>query len=442
MKLVSLYMLPGLVSLFWAAMHLLMARKSPTYRILQLLILTVTITTLGDLVLAEIAEAKWAALLLMQFMAPALIPLTCLYFSHLWKGYRHRSIQMVWIIFPVMLFTANLILTGALGIKGTEALLGRIITAEKVGMLSLTGMERAYYIWSFIIFRIVMMLEFIFIAGYIVYVGIGIRYKLAHLRDFLVHKRRARLLELQLTLVAVILLGLGTKIFLHPLLLRLPILTNSLIIGVSALEFLFFFLGMFGTREFVSLPDVSTCFRFNYNRDNAAQHAADVIMDMVPMLRGEALTQLLSRLEVQAGAENPGRNIGNKGKGNTLTATIMGNSQASGGEEGDLLARFQRLMLDEQLFLQPSITLTDVAERLHTNKTYISRMVNQNYNLGFPEVLNILRVDYAEQYIRKHPDANQEDIAKACGFLSASSFNSTFKRITGYTPKVWAAHIK
>ena len=70
----------------------------------------------------------------------------------------------------------------------------------------------------------------------------------------------------------------------------------------------------------------------------------------------------------------------------------------------------------------------DVADRLHTN-----------YNLGFPELLNILRVDYAEQYIRAHTDANQEEIAKACGFLSASSFNSTFKRITGYTPKVWAA---
>ena len=164
-------------------------------------------------------------------------------------------------------------------------------------------------------------------------------------------------------------------------------------------------------------------------------------MDMVPMLRGEALTQLISRLEVQAGADNPGRNIGKSTKGRSLSATIMGSASAS-GEESDLLARFQHLMLDEQLFLQPSITLADVAERLHTNKTYISRMVNQNYSLGFPEVLNILRVDYAEQYIRKHPTANQEDIAKACGFLSASSFNSTFKRITGYTPKVWAAHLK
>ena len=69
----------------------------------------------------------------------------------------------------------------------------------------------------------------------------------------------------------------------------------------------------------------------------------------------------------------------------------------------------------------------------------LSKMVNKTYNLGFPEVLNIMRVDYAGEYIRSHPAATQEEIAKACGFVSASSFNSTFKRITGFTPKVWAA---
>ena len=30
-------------------------------------------------------------------------------------------------------------------------------------------------------------------------------------------------------------------------------------------------------------------------------------------------------------------------------------------------------------------------------------------------------------------------IAKASGFLNASAFNTTFKRITSFTPKVWAA---
>lgn len=93
----------------------------------------------------------------------------------------------------------------------------------------------------------------------------------------------------------------------------------------------------------------------------------------------------------------------------------------------------------KRLFLQPGLSLSDVARELDTNKTYVSKMVNKTYNLGFPELLNIMRVDYACEYIRRHPDSSQEEIARSCGFLSASSFNSTFKRITGFTPKVWAA---
>ena len=97
------------------------------------------------------------------------------------------------------------------------------------------------------------------------------------------------------------------------------------------------------------------------------------------------------------------------------------------------------MMVQERPYLKPGFTLVDAAERLHTNKTYVSRMVNQTYKMGFPELLNILRVDHAQRYIRQHPDASQEEIAKASGFLNASAFNTTFKRITSFTPKVWAA---
>ena len=48
-------------------------------------------------------------------------------------------------------------------------------------------------------------------------------------------------------------------------------------------------------------------------------------------------------------------------------------------------------------------------------------------------------MDYAEQYIVAHRDAKQAEIATACGFISASSFNNTFKKVTGMTPKIWLA---
>lgn len=94
-------------------------------------------------------------------------------------------------------------------------------------------------------------------------------------------------------------------------------------------------------------------------------------------------------------------------------------------------------MIEGQLFLQPSLTLEDVAKRMGTNKTYVSKMVNTTYKQSFPDLLNTLRIDYAEQYLLNHRDARQKDIAKACGFLSASAFNSMFKKITGLTPKMW-----
>ena len=103
---------------------------------------------------------------------------------------------------------------------------------------------------------------------------------------------------------------------------------------------------------------------------------------------------------------------------------------------------FQKLMMEEKLFLQPSLTLQEVAERLGTNKTFVSKLVNNAYNVGFPELINTLRVDYAEQYILANRDAKQTEIAEKCGFLSASSFNNIFKKVTGMTPSIWKASIE
>ena len=84
-------------------------------------------------------------------------------------------------------------------------------------------------------------------------------------------------------------------------------------------------------------------------------------------------------------------------------------------------------------------TLDEVADELHSNKTYVSKMVNNTYGVSFPELVNTLRVDYAEQYILSHREAKQSEVALNSGFLSASAFNTVFKKVTGVTPKVWMA---
>ena len=112
---------------------------------------------------------------------------------------------------------------------------------------------------------------------------------------------------------------------------------------------------------------------------------------------------------------------------------------AAGSWDDSLMARFHALMVRDRLFLQPSLSLGDVAARLHTNKTYISKLVNNNYGVSFPDLLNALRVDYAQEYLLSHREARQEEVAKACGFLSASTFNNIFRKVAGVTPKMWLA---
>ena len=70
-----------------------------------------------------------------------------------------------------------------------------------------------------------------------------------------------------------------------------------------------------------------------------------------------------------------------------------------------LLFRFEYLMNEEEVFLQHGITVQDIAGMLNSNKTYISQLVNRHYHTSFPEYINTLRVDYAEQYLLKHRDA-------------------------------------
>jgi len=424
-----LYIIPGLTFLFWAVVHALLCSRTSWFRYLFLTLIAVSLTAAADVIGSAVFGSPTVAHLILQLMAPATIPLTVLYFAHLYRDFKYKPVQILWIIIPVMLFTASFILANINGLDQTDALINRLNSGRTGDDLFFNANEHAFYIWTVVVFRIVMAIETIAMLAYCAYLAKTLHFHPRHLVSFFSNKRwRIRVLEVQVVLATLILLGLCTKIFLHP---PYPGFIFFMVMLMTVLQFFFGFIALFGSKEYVSRSEIDTSFRFNYRIETASAVAEEVIMDMMGQLEGESLSHVLTRLQVHTGAGS------GKGEAASLSTALLGKTR----HDDSLMAQFQKLMMGEQLFLQPGLTLTDVAVRLKTNKTYVSKMVNQTYNLGFPEVLNILRVDYAETYIRKHPDATQEDIAKACGFLSASSFNSTFKRITGYTPKVWAARI-
>ena len=102
-----------------------------------------------------------------------------------------------------------------------------------------------------------------------------------------------------------------------------------------------------------------------------------------------------------------------------------------------LKEKFETEFLDGKLYLISGLTLSDLAGKLGTNKTYLSRLVNAEYGKSFTEILIEKRVEYAKDYLLKNPYASQALSAQICGFPSAQSFNITFKKLTGMTPKAW-----
>ncbi len=434
MSLTPYFVICGLVCAFWMLVHSFLASRLDAYKLFMALMCSVFFAAGGDVLMASITQSETLGHLVVLSCAPSIIPFTWLYFVKLERPFKPGPIDFIWLVFPIALATAGITLVSLNGLSATDMLLERIHSRIMLFPdASYVGSEKTFYIWTVVVFRAVLVFESIVLVLYCLNLIRKKHFKFSDWIGFLFKGHKIRVLEIQMTLSLLVLLGFFVKVFLHVPFYRIhPVATVLLVFVMSAILFFFGLFALFGSKESISMDDVRSALRFNYSRESQSRVSEEVVMDMVENLQGQSLTHVISHMVMQnEGEEKPAAGSP------SLTSALFGNNQS--WDEGTLVYRFQHLMQDELLFLRQGLTLQDVAERLDSNKTYISKMVNQTYGIGFPEVLNIMRVDYAQQYMNTHAEAAQEDIAKASGFQSASSFNSTFKRITGYTPKVWAS---
>lgn len=94
-----------------------------------------------------------------------------------------------------------------------------------------------------------------------------------------------------------------------------------------------------------------------------------------------------------------------------------------------------------QAYLKPDITITDIAEELNIHHRYISQAINENLNQGFPFFINSYRIEEVKRRL-KDPEFKKYTlvaIAESCGIKSKSTFNRSFKKVTGKTPSEYLA---
>lgn len=96
--------------------------------------------------------------------------------------------------------------------------------------------------------------------------------------------------------------------------------------------------------------------------------------------------------------------------------------------------QFFSIIRDERLYLQPNLKISDLADRLETNRTYLQHILKKETGCTFTEFINRQRIDYACELMARQPERSVADIGMESGFTSPSSFYRNFRHYRHCSP--------
>ena len=435
--------LPLAACLFWMLLHAVLAYRTNTFLHSMALMGMCILYLFSDCCYYD-PSASYALLTtasnLSQFSAPCVIPLVMLYIHSLRTGKKDRTIQLTWVFVPVILLTVAELTTTLAGRDNMEVFIEALYTGRMGSISNWSSFPiRMYYYFAVIVFRVVLVVEVLaMLLTFLRHWRID-GYAWKHVKDFFFHKGRINVVELQYFNLIPAFVLVSAKLFLfRDFLVAHLWVTSILSILMTLFISPFCFATLFGAKKTITFREMWYGFIYNYRPENKSQVIEEIVAGVAEDSNSQTLMHIQDivglDLEREAAATTPVAFMTD----HALVREIF-SAVPKTPEEESLMARFEKLMTVERVFLQPGLTLIDVADRLETNKSYVSKLVNNTYKLAFPDMINTLRIDYAEEYIVSHRDATQAEIAVACGFPSASSLNSAFKKVTGMTPRIWLA---
>lgn len=95
--------------------------------------------------------------------------------------------------------------------------------------------------------------------------------------------------------------------------------------------------------------------------------------------------------------------------------------------------RFEQLFREQEIYLDPDLTILDLAAALGTNRTYVSNYINQKLHTTYYQYVNHWRLRRAARLLAT-TTLSLDDIALRSGFNSRSSFRRNFLQEYHCTP--------
>ncbi len=101
------------------------------------------------------------------------------------------------------------------------------------------------------------------------------------------------------------------------------------------------------------------------------------------------------------------------------------------------IKKYLQNWINKKEFLKPDVSIDNVAKATYSNRTYISRYINSEYNCSFRSWITQLRVEEAKELLKNHRELSVKVIAQKVGFASVESFSHIFARYVKSSPTKW-----
>jgi AraC-like DNA-binding protein len=119
--------------------------------------------------------------------------------------------------------------------------------------------------------------------------------------------------------------------------------------------------------------------------------------------------------------------------------TFINHSLLSKNEIAHCLEQLDKLMKEDEIFLDSSISLRLLAEKLDMQPNKLSWLLNEQIGKNFNEYINAYRLIAFKEKALNPNNGNLTllGLAYDSGFNSKTVFNTFFKKMEGMTPKTW-----
>ncbi|WP_158309105.1 helix-turn-helix domain-containing protein [Flavobacterium branchiophilum] len=139
-------------------------------------------------------------------------------------------------------------------------------------------------------------------------------------------------------------------------------------------------------------------------------------------------------------SNTPDNAIPNDGNDTTLfeQKIIIDNNHDDDNDDefNNLFEKIKNVVEKDKLFLDNELSINNIAKKINTNISYISKAINIKTGENFNNFINQYRIHYFKELLKKKDNDSYKlkYLYSESGFKNQSTFNKAFKKIENKTP--------